>query len=109
MAEVKLTDAKTIQLLRELATNDDFRASYSADPAAALIALGVPETIVACMNPLCFAPAMLASKQDFLETLELASTMGIDRSQSMAIPKLRLEVNPRGFEYREDRSSNRVR
>ncbi|HEX7770746.1 MAG TPA: NHLP-related RiPP peptide [Dokdonella sp.] len=94
MTDVQLTDGETIQLLRELATNDDFRAAYSTDPAAALLELGVPQTTVAGMNSICFLPCVLASKQEFLEALELASTIGINRSQSMAIPKLRLVARP---------------
>lgn len=94
MTDVQLTDGETIQLLRELATNDDFRAAYSADPAAALLELGVPQTTVAGMNSICFAPCVLASKQEFLEALELASAVGISRSQSMAIPQLRLIARP---------------
>jgi putative modified peptide len=90
MSHATLTTAETLKLLLELATNDAFRERYAEKPAAALVELGVPYTTVVNLDAACLAPCKLASKEEFAESHRQFQGSDVARTQSMAIPQLRL-------------------
>lgn len=90
MSHATLTTAETLKLLLELATNDAFRERYAEKPAAALVELGVPYTTVVNLDATCLSPCKLASKEEFSESHRQFQSSDVARTQSMAIPQLRL-------------------
>jgi putative modified peptide len=90
MSHATLTTAETLKLLLELATNDAFRERYAEKPAAALVELGVPYTTVVNLDAACLSPCKLASKEEFAESHRQFQGSDVERTQSMAIPQLRL-------------------
>ncbi|MEO5561586.1 MAG: NHLP-related RiPP peptide [Dokdonella sp.] len=90
MSDASLTTADTLKLLYELASNDQFRQRYADKPAAAMVELGIPHETVINLNASCLAPCGLASKDSFKEAHAQYLNSDVARTQSMAIPQLRL-------------------
>ena len=93
MSHATLTTAESLKLRLELATNDAFRERYAEKPAAALVELGVPYTTVVNLDAACLAPCKLASKESFAEAHSEYQNSELAQKQSMAIPKLNLNVD----------------
>jgi len=90
MSHATLTSEQCAQLIRELATSDEFRARYEEKPAAALVELGVPYHTVVNLNPACLAPSKLADKKTFEDALARLDGESMSAYLSMTVPKARL-------------------
>jgi putative modified peptide len=90
MSDATLTNAQCAMLIKELATNDEFRRRYEQKPAAALVELGVPYHTVMNLNPACLAPRQLADKETFQAAQEQLGTEATRHYLSMTVPKARI-------------------
>jgi putative modified peptide len=70
VSDATLTSAQCAMLLKELASNDEFRNRYSSKPGAALLELGIPAHTVLNLNPSCLAPRQVADKRVFQDALK---------------------------------------
>jgi putative modified peptide len=83
-----LTRAQGMALLKRLAEDDVFRALYAADPASALVSMGVESRTVAMLEDKCRAPRQLAEKSVFAALLKDAESQITRVAMAMEIPKL---------------------
>lgn len=87
-----LQHAIALELIHRLGTEDAFRALFIDDPAAALVAAGVPAPDAAELA-LCCGVHQLADKQDILAAaLELKTMLTAQLSQTVPA----LDANPGG-------------
>jgi len=65
MTDTMLPRGQALALLQRLATDDAFRATYQASPAAALKAAGIPAEIVDGLASTSLSPATLRPREVF--------------------------------------------
>lgn len=76
---LQLQETLALDILHKLAHDDDFRASFAIDPAAALASMGVQEASVISIEALQqLRPQALASKQALAESHRALSLMRIE-------------------------------
>jgi len=90
MSDATLTNEQCVALIKELATNDEFRKRYEDKPAAALVELGIPYHTVVNLNAACLAPRRLADKETFAAAQKDLSEEALSAYQSMKAPLARL-------------------
>lgn len=90
MSDAVLTNEQAVRLLRELASNDGFRARFEEKPAAALVEIGVPHETVINLNAACLAPLKLAKKPVFEAALKEHMQSTAHVSLSMVTPHFQL-------------------
>jgi putative modified peptide len=90
MSHATLTNEQCAQLIKELASNDEFRARYQEKPAAALVELGVPYHTVVNLDPACLVPTQLADRKTFEAAQARLDSESMSTYLSMNIPKARL-------------------
>jgi len=79
------------ELLRRLATDDDFRTRFEADPAAALVELGVDTSTVAGLAEKCCTARPLAAKADFAALVKQADTSQFTAAMAMNVPTMAID------------------
>jgi putative modified peptide len=82
-----LSKAQAVALLRKLSSDDAFRASYQADPRAALIGLGVA---AGGLPPTMAAIATLADKSVFVMALAQVNADLADVHACLVVPTVRI-------------------
>ena len=90
MSDAVLTVEQTLKLLWELATNEGFRVRYQDKPAAALLEIGVPATVIANLSPACLVAAPLKPAAEFRKAHDQLQSARVAATTSMVIPNLRL-------------------
>jgi len=95
MSDATLTTEQAIKLLRELASNDGFRARFEEKPAAALVELGIPHETVVNLRAACLAPLKLAEKAKFSTAMKELGDSAVQYVDKMIIPNLRLDYGSR--------------
>ena len=90
MSDATLTNEQCAALIRELATNDEFRRRYEDKPAAALVELGVPYHTVVNLSAACLSPRRLADKEVFVAAQKELSAEALSAYQSMKAPLARV-------------------
>lgn len=65
MTDTTLSREQALALLQRLATDDEFRTSYEASPAAALKSAGISAALVDSLTPASVAPTKLRAKDVF--------------------------------------------
>lgn len=86
MSDAALTIEQCRQLIRELATNDDFRRRYEDKPAAALVELGIPFHVVVNLKASCLSSKKLASKEVFQAADEQLKDESAQHFASFKVP-----------------------
>lgn len=94
MSDATLTNAQCATLIKELATNDEFRRRYEEKPAAALVELGVPYDTVVNLNAACLVPRQVADKATFQTAQEQLGSEATKQYLTMAVPKARIGSSP---------------
>ena len=88
MADATLTEKQAAELIRMLATDDDFRNLFENKPAKALFKLGIPAETIVDLNAMCLCPAALAGKSLFKEASEKMDKSVLTATTSMQTPKM---------------------
>ncbi len=83
-----LSQAQGQALLARLAQDDAFRAIYAADPATALLAIGVPAEVIGMLDHKCLRERQLADKAVFEALLQDVQSQATSVAMAMDIPKL---------------------
>ena len=91
MTGTTLPEDQGRNLLRKLATDDDFRARFEADPESALRESGVDAAAVADLSRSCCQPRKLADKAAFTELLAQVDTAQFNAAMAMNVPRLQLD------------------
>lgn len=81
-----LTRAQDMALLKRLAEDDVFRALYAADPASALVSMGMEARTVAMLDRKCLRERQLATKQVFAALLTDVGSAATCVAMSMEVP-----------------------
>jgi putative modified peptide len=89
MSDATLTMAQCATLIRELASNDEFRRRYEEKPAAALVELGVPFHTVINLNAACLVPRRLADKETFQKAQAELDSEATRQYLTMTVPRAR--------------------
>jgi putative modified peptide len=85
-ASASLSRAQGMALLKRLAEDDVFRALYAADPASALVLMGVEAQTVAMLDRKCLRERQLATKQVFAALLNDVGSAATCVAMSMEVP-----------------------
>lgn len=91
MTGTMLPNDQGTELLRKLATDDDFRAAFEADPTAALLGLGVDKATVAALTDGCCKPRRLADKSAFADLVKQADSTQFNAAMAMSVPRASLD------------------
>lgn len=88
MADSKLTTDQAKTLLQRLANDDAFRANFTANPQAALKAVGVDDQTIAQLPKACLAQKSLASKDDYARILKEDLDSAVTAASQMTVPQV---------------------
>ena len=81
-----LSQAQGQALLARLAQDDAFRAVYAADPATALLAIGVPAEVIGMLDRKCLRERQLADKAVFAALVQDMHLEATCVAMSMFVP-----------------------
>ena len=88
MADSKLTNDQAKTLLQRLANDDAFRANFTANPQAALKAVGVDDQTIAQLPKACLAQKSLASKDEYARILKEDLDSAVTAASQMTVPQV---------------------
>ncbi len=83
-----LSQAQGQALLARLAQDDAFRAIYAADPATALLSMGVPAEVIGMLDRKCLRERQLADKAVFASLLQNMQSEATCVAMAMVVPEL---------------------
>ena len=83
-----LSQAQGQALLARLAQDDAFRAIYAADPATALLSMGVPAEVIGMLDRKCLRERQLADKAVFAALVQDTHSESTCVAMSMTIPAI---------------------
>ncbi|SDD72467.1 NHLP-related RiPP peptide [Aquimonas voraii] len=83
-----LSQAQGQALLARLAQDDAFRAIYAADPATALLSIGVPAEVIGMLDRKCLRERQLADKAVFEALLRDMRSQTTSVAMAMHVPRL---------------------
>ncbi|MBE5316457.1 MAG: NHLP-related RiPP peptide [Xanthomonadales bacterium] len=83
-----LSQAQGQALLARLAQDDAFRAIYAADPATALLSMGVPAEVIGMLDRKCLRERQLADRAVFAALLQHVQSQATSVAMAMDIPRL---------------------
>jgi putative modified peptide len=89
-SDAVLSVGQAVMLMRKLATDDSFRASFEAKPAKALHDMGVPAEQIVNFNTWCHLPVRLVGKEQFQNAVDRMDERVIKLAMGMSPPKLGL-------------------
>lgn len=91
MSNKRLPQEQELQLLKKLSSDDDYRARFEKNPAAALKELGATDTDISAINPENLKPGKLADKATILKAQEALQHQSISDHVCMVFPLMRLD------------------
>lgn len=86
----KLPQEQGTELIRRLARDDDFRARFEKDPAAALAELGIGSGVTGSLDSKCLAAKSLAPKEAFATLLDDVNGQAFQSAMEMRVPEAQL-------------------
>ncbi len=89
MSSVRLPKAQELQVLNKLATDDDYRARFEKNPAAALKEVGVDEATLNQLDPASLQPGQLADKAAIAATHAKLAEANMSDHVCLIVPFLR--------------------
>lgn len=90
MSNKRLPQEQELQLLKKLSSDDDYRARFEKDPAAALKEIGVSETDIANIGEENLKPGRLAEKATILKASNTLGQASVSEHVCLVIPFMRL-------------------
>lgn len=90
MNEQRLAKEHELQLLKRLATDDEYRARFEKDPTGALKQLGVTDSDLAAIDPENLKPGKLADKATIGKTLSALQSVNVGDHVCLIIPFMRV-------------------
>lgn len=81
-----LSQAQGQALLARLAQDDAFRAIYAADPATALLSMGVPAEVIGMLDRKCLRERQLADKAVFAALVQDMQSREAMVAMGMVVP-----------------------
>ena len=91
MTGTMLPNDQGMDLLRKLATDDEFRAAFETDPASALLKLGIDKDTVASVSEKCRESCRLAEKSAFADLVRQSDSAQFNAAMAMAVPRASLD------------------
>ncbi len=89
MSNPRLAKEHELQLLKKLATDDDYRARFEKDPVGALKELGASDSDLAAIDPENLKPGKLADKATLASTYEKLLEKGVSDHVCLIVPAIR--------------------
>lgn len=90
MSNKRLPQEQELQLLKKLSSDDDYRARFEKDPAAALKELGVSDSDLAAIDSEALKPGTLADKATIQKAHETLQQNKISDAVCMIVPIMRV-------------------
>lgn len=90
MNKQRLAKEHELQLLKKLATDDDYRARFEKDPAGALKELGASDSDLAAIDPENLKPGKLSDKATIKKTYETLDRANVTDHVCMIMPLMRI-------------------
>jgi putative modified peptide len=88
--DMQLTQDQGIALLRKLANDDAFRASFESDPAAAMAGIGISQQTLDSLDSECLEQRTLAPKSVFEALLGNVDSEEFQLAMSMHVHTLNI-------------------
>lgn len=91
MSNPRLAKEHELQLLKKLATDDDYRARFEKDPVSALKELGASDSDLAAIDPENLKPGKLADKVALAAAHKQLTNAGVTDRICLIVPFLRTD------------------
>lgn len=86
-----LTPEQGVALFKRLATDDDFRVRFQADPPAAMEAAGIDPKLCETLSSKCCQPRQIASKEEFAALVADIESKAFALALEMEVPKVSID------------------
>ena len=96
MTASRLPKEQELQLMKQLSTDDGYRARFEKSPADALKEIGVSDDQISKMDPAALQPGKLAEKSAIADAHTVLSKDSLNDHACMIIPMMRLNYGDDG-------------
>lgn len=86
-----LTPEQGVALFKRLASDDDFRARFEADPPAAMAQVGIDPKLCETLSSKCCQPQRIAGKEEFAALVADIESTEFALALEMEVPKVSID------------------